>query len=61
MKSDLTVVVTLFKTPIEKLRTLNQYKKHHILIFDQATDNNLKHISKYLDAEFEYFHSKENF
>jgi len=60
MKSDLSIVITLFKTPIDKLKTLNQYKNHHIFIFDQATKNNSEQISKNLDAGFEYFHSEKN-
>ncbi len=60
MKSDLSVVITLYKTPLDKLKSLNQYKNHHILIFDQATKNNSEQISKVLDAEFEYFHSEKN-
>ena len=60
MKSDLSIVITLFKTPVDKLKTLNQYKNHPILIFDQATKNNSEHISKTLDVEFEYFHSEKN-
>ena len=60
MKSNLSIVITLFKTPIDKLKTLNQYKNHHILIFDQGTKNNLEQIAKNLDAKFEYFYSEKN-
>jgi GT2 family glycosyltransferase len=60
MKSDLSIVITLFKTPVDKLKSLNQYKNHPILIFDQATKNNSEQISKTLKTEFEYFHSKKN-
>ena len=60
MKSDLSIVITLFKTPVDKLKTLNQYKNHTILIFDQATKNNSEQISKTLDSEFEYFYSEKN-
>jgi len=60
MKSDLSIIITLFKTPVDKLKTLDRYKDHSILIFDQATKNNSEQISKVLDAEFEYFHSKKN-
>ena len=59
MKSDLSIVITLFKTPNDKLKTLNQYKNHHILIFDQGTKNNLEQIAKNLDAKFEYFYSEK--
>jgi len=60
MKSDLSIVITLFKTPVDKLKMLNQYKNHPILIFDQATKNNSEQISKAIDSEFEYFHSEKN-
>ncbi len=60
MKNDLSIIITLFKTPVDKIKTLNQYKNHPILIFDQATKNNSKQISKTLKTEFEYFHSKKN-
>ncbi len=60
MKSDLTIIITLYKTPIDKLKTLNQYKNYPILIFDQETENNSKNISNILTSEFEYFHSKKN-
>ena len=60
MKSDLSIIITLFKTPVDKLKSLNQYKNHQILIFDQATEDNSKQISESLNAEFEYFHSQKN-
>ena len=60
MKSDLSIIITLFKTPIDKLETLNQYKNYPILIFDQETENNSENISKILTGKFEYFHSKKN-
>ena len=53
MKSDLTIIITLYKTPIDKLKTLNQYKNYPILIFDQETENNSKNISNILTSEFE--------
>jgi len=60
MKSDLSIVITLFKTPVDKLKTLNQYRNHPILIFDQATKNNSEEIFKILNTEFEYFHAEKN-
>ena len=60
MKSDLSIIITLFKTPVDKLKTLNQYRNHPILIFDQATKNNSEEIFKILNAEFEYFHAEKN-
>jgi len=60
MKSDLSIIITLFKTPVDKLKSLNQYKNYRILIFDQATEDNSKQISESLNVEFEYFHSQKN-
>ncbi len=60
MKNDLSIIITLFKTPIEQLKSLNQYRNFPILIFDQATKNNSELISKEINAKFEYFHSEKN-
>ena len=60
MKNNLSIVITLFKTPVDKLKKLNQYKNYTTLIFDQATKNNSEQISKALDGEFKYFHSEKN-
>jgi len=60
MKNDLSIIITLFKTPIEQLKSLNQYKNFPILIFDQATKNNSELISKVTNVKFEYFHSEKN-
>ena len=60
MKDNLSIIITLFKTPADKLKILNQYKKYPILIFDQATKDNSELISKNLNAEFEYFYSEKN-
>ena len=57
MRSELTVIITLFKTPIDKLKTLKQYNKYPILIFDQSTKDNSKKISENLNFNFQYFHS----
>ncbi len=60
MKDNLSIIITLFKTPADKLKILNQYKNYPILIFDQATKDNSELISKNLNAEFEYFYSEKN-
>tara|TARA_Y100001970_G_scaffold292689_1_gene435236 strand:+ start:43 stop:879 length:837 start_codon:yes stop_codon:yes gene_type:complete len=60
MRSELTVIITLFKTPIDKLKTLKQYNKYPILIFDQSTKDNSKKISENLNFNFQYFHSEKN-
>ena len=40
MKNDLSVIITLFKTPAEQLKSLSQYKNYPLLIFEQDTKNN---------------------
>ena len=60
MINNLSIIITLFKTPHHRLEILNQYKNYPILIFDQETKNNSEQISKILDADFEYFHSNNN-
>ena len=60
MKDDLSIIITLFKTPDDKLKILNQYKSYPILIFDQATKDNSKYISKIINTKFEYYYSEKN-
>ena len=44
MSSDITVILTLFKTPEKKIRQLNQYKNYKMILFDQvgSLDNKKK-------------------
>jgi len=60
MKNDLSVIITLFKTPAEQLKSLSQYKNYPLLIFEQDTKNNSEKISSNLNAKFEYFYSEKN-
>ena len=46
--SDITVILTLYKTPKEKLKNLNHYKKYKIIFFDQESDGSFKNIIKYI-------------
>ncbi len=50
MTNDLSIIITLFKTPLNRLKILNQYKNYPILIFDQETKNNSEQISKTVDV-----------
>ena len=59
--SDITVILTLYKTPKEKLKNLNHYKKYKIIFFDQESDGSFKNIIKYFfKSNFEYYSSKKN-
>ena len=60
MNKDLSIIITLYKTPPDKLRLLKQYKNFNVLIFDQGSSNNKKTISNILKKKFRYFHSKKN-
>ena len=42
MKSDITVILTLYKTPHDKLKNLEQYKTFKTIIFEQEGGNNSK-------------------
>ena len=35
---DITVIITLYKTPISKLINLNQYKNFKNILFEQESD-----------------------
>ena len=60
MIKNLSIIITLYKTPIKYLKNLNQYKNYKIYIFDQATKNNSKIISRYLKCKFVYFNNTQN-
>ncbi len=61
MNSDITVILTLFKTPKKNLHQLNQYKNFKVILFDQASNlENKKMIKKILKFDFKYFFSSRN-
>ena len=60
MNKDLSIIITLYKTPPDKLKLLKQYKNFNVLIFDQGSNNNKKTISNILKKKFRYFYSKKN-
>ena len=61
MSSDITVILTLFKTPKKNLHQLNQYKNFKVILFDQASNlENKKMIKKILKFDFKYFFSSRN-
>ena len=58
---DITVIVTLYKTPIKKLYTLIQYKNFKNIIFNQESNSYFKKkLKKILGFEFRYHFSKKN-
>ena len=58
---DITVIITLYKTPKEKLINLIQYKNFKNILFDQESDiSSKKNLKKILNFEFRYYSSKKN-
>lgn len=60
MDKNISVIITLYKTPPNKLQILKQYENYNLIIFDQDTKSNKKTISKILKKKFRYFYSKKN-
>ena len=58
---DITVIITLYKTPIANLINLNQYKNFKNILFEQESNfSSKKKLKKNLHFEFKYFSSKKN-
>ena len=60
MDKNISVIITLYKTPINNLQLLKQYENYNLIIFDQDTKSNKKTISAILKKKFRYFYSKKN-
>ncbi len=61
INKDITIIIILFKTPINKIKNLKQYKNFNLSILDQGSlINNEKIIKKELNFDFKYYHSKKN-
>ncbi len=61
MKSDITAILTLYKTPLDKLINLNQYKNLNPIFFDQAQSQSIEKLLKTkLRFNFSYYYSKQN-
>ena len=58
---DITVILTLYKTPINKLDNLRNYKNYKIIIFDQGKNNYAKkYLKNKLNLNFKYYSFKKN-
>ena len=58
---DITVILTLYKTPKKKLVNLNNYRNFKTILFNQNSNiSNRKELKKILNFEFLYFSSKKN-
>ena len=61
MNSEITAILTLYKTPLSKLNNLSQYKNFNPVFFDQQTSGNSRKIlKKNLNFNFRYYFSKKN-
>ncbi len=61
MKKDITIIITLYRTPLKRLKDLNQYKNYKVIIFAQDSDKNYKNIIKKNSIiKFEYYFSSNN-
>ena len=58
---NITVLVILYNTPLNKIINLKQYKNFRLIILEQGSPNNSKkNIQKVLDFKFKYYYSKKN-
>ena len=60
MKKNLSIIITLYKTPSKMLNNLVQYKDFKLFIFDHDIQNNKSKISSILKKKFYYNFSKYN-
>lgn len=61
LDKDISVIVILYNTPINKIINLKQYKNFRLIILEQGSfKNSKKKIQKILGFEFRYFYSKKN-
>ena len=61
MNNEITTIITLYKTPLSKLRNLNQYKNFNPIFFEQnGSLKNEEELKDILKFQFKYFFSKKN-
>ena len=61
VEEEISIIITLYKTPIENIQLLNQYMNFKVLIFNQAEkDDSKKKLDEILKFNFEYYSSKKN-
>ena len=61
VEEEISIIITLYKTPIENIQLLNQYRNFKVLIFNQAEkDDSKKKLDEILKFNFEYYSSKKN-
>ena len=61
MSKDITIIITLYKTPIKVLKNLEQYRNFKVLIFEQEGSlDSKKKLGESLNINFNYYYSKKN-
>ena len=55
MNNNITTIITLYKTPKDKLKNLKQYRSFPLFIFEQEGSIIQKKIQKKLNQKFKYF------
>tara|TARA_B100000686_G_scaffold335149_1_gene403390 strand:- start:332 stop:1156 length:825 start_codon:yes stop_codon:yes gene_type:complete len=61
MSNDITVIATLYKTPIKMIKNFNHYKKYKSIFFDQESNGKFKNkMKKILNFKFKYYYSLKN-
>ena len=61
VEEDISIIITLYKTPTESIQLLNQYKNFKVLIFNQSEEyDSKKRLDDILKFNFEYYSSKKN-
>ena len=61
MNKNISVIITLYKTPKVMLKRLHQYKKFPLFLFEQEGNVERKReIKKILNFDFNYYYSKKN-
>ena len=58
---DISVIVILYNTPLNKIENLKQFKNFRLIILEQGSPvSSKKRIKKILNFKFNYFYSKKN-
>ena len=61
MHKEISTIITLYKTPLNKIKNLKKYKNFNLLLFNQnCLEGEEKKIKKILNFNFKYFSSKKN-
>lgn len=61
MKNNITTIITLYRTPLDKLKNLKLYKSLKLIIFEQeGSETSKRNIQRILKRKFKYYYSKKN-